>query len=516
MRELSDAELLSAYANDRLESAFAVLVERYIALVYSAARRQVRSAELAEEVTQAVFVILAQKARSLSRRAVLSGWLCRAAHLTARNAERIEARRQRREQEAYMQSCDDQSETNAELWVQVAPLLDEAVAQLGESDRNAVVMRFYEQKPLREVGDALGIDADAAQKRVARAVEKLRKFLGRRGVAYPASAIGLAIQTNSVHAAPAGLAPAAVAAATAKGGLSAGSIAALVKAALKWMLWSQAKVGIVLAGGVLLAAGATTIVVQETGGATKVEKPATNPKKLRMYDRRVLDAAPPQVSIVSVNEPANGGYGSSNGKIMGIRQRALYVVKAAYNFNQMSTRVIVSAELPKGTYDFIASLPDGNEKALQQEVRRVFGVVARRQTIVTNILLLKVAGSNGPALQPGVYQNVELREEPGRFSSQSVSFFTLVQFLEAYFKTPVFDRTGLEGDFDIDLKWDEKRGEHGTLQNPEGLKQALLDQLGVQLVPAREPVEMMIIERAPNTTAVSGAVSNPPASTIIK
>jgi RNA polymerase sigma factor (sigma-70 family) len=176
MRESDDAELLSAYATQRSEEAFSALVQRYLGLVYSAACRQVHNPHLAQEVTQAVFIILAKKAAALRKRTVLSGWLCRTAHLVARNALKTEHRRHHRKQEAHMQSLLNQPE--ADTWMQLAPLLDEAVAQLNDPDRNAIVLRFYQHKPLNEVASILGVNPDAAQKRVSRAVDKLRKFFG--------------------------------------------------------------------------------------------------------------------------------------------------------------------------------------------------------------------------------------------------------------------------------------------------------------------------------------------------
>jgi DNA-directed RNA polymerase specialized sigma24 family protein len=125
---------LSAYANRQSEEAFALLVERHVALVYSAALRQVQNPHLAEEVTQATFTILAQKARQLGARATLGGWLCCTAHFVARNALKAERRRYYREQEAQMESPINESQ--AEIWQQFAPLLDQAVAQRISSDLN--------------------------------------------------------------------------------------------------------------------------------------------------------------------------------------------------------------------------------------------------------------------------------------------------------------------------------------------------------------------------------------------
>jgi RNA polymerase sigma factor (sigma-70 family) len=260
MRDWNDAELLSAYTNQRLEAAFEVLVERYIALVYSAAQRQVQNLQLADEVTQAVFLILARKSNTLNQRVVLSGWLCRTAHLVARNAVKAECRRQRREQEAYMQSLSDESGSTA--WTQLAPMLDEAVAQLSETDRNAVVLRFYERKPLNQVGSVLGVTPDVAQKRVSRAVDKLRKFFSKRGVTLSAAVIAGVVSANSVQAAPVGLATSITAMAT-KGAVASASTLTLIKGALNIMAWTKIKTAILIGAAVVIVAGTTASVITQ-------------------------------------------------------------------------------------------------------------------------------------------------------------------------------------------------------------------------------------------------------------
>lgn len=250
MQTTDDMGLLREYAWRNSEQAFATLVSRHIDLVYSAALRHVENHHQAEEITQAVFVILARKARSLGPRTVLAGWLFRTARLTTANYLRTEARRARREQEAFMQTAPT-GETS-DPWRDVAPMLDDAIAGLREADRNAIVLRFLQGKDYKQVAAALGGTEPAAQMRVGRALDKLRKLFAKRGVALSATALGSLIAANAVQAAPAGLAP-SVSAAAVHGVAITASTLALVKGTLEIMAWTKTKIAIGASLVVLLA-----------------------------------------------------------------------------------------------------------------------------------------------------------------------------------------------------------------------------------------------------------------------
>ena len=235
MSEPTDHELLADYARTASEAAFAQLVARYINLVHSAAQRYAGNEAQAGEITQAVFLILARKAGRLSqggprRHVALGGWLYQTARLTAANALKAETRRQLRDHQAYMESQENQAD--AAVWREIAPLLDDAMGKLGETDRTVLVLRFFEGRTNAETAAALGLAEGAVQKRVQRALEKLRANFAKQGVTHTAQAIAGSVNRYAVLAAPAGL-MALICANAAQGAIIATSITALANGALK-------------------------------------------------------------------------------------------------------------------------------------------------------------------------------------------------------------------------------------------------------------------------------------------
>jgi RNA polymerase sigma factor (sigma-70 family) len=199
----NDLDLLRQFARHRSQDAFTTLVNRHVNLVFSAALRQVRSPQLAEEVAQAVFADLARQAGDLKPDTVLTAWLYQVARRQAVDVVRREARRQLREQIATEMNAMNASTAD---WTHIEPLLDEAMDALDDTDRTAVLLRYFENKSLREVGAAIGVGDDAAQKRVSRAVERLREFFTKRGVTIGASGLAVLLSANAVQSAPVGLA----------------------------------------------------------------------------------------------------------------------------------------------------------------------------------------------------------------------------------------------------------------------------------------------------------------------
>jgi RNA polymerase sigma factor (sigma-70 family) len=200
----NDATLIRQFAAEKCEFAFTELVRRHADLVYTVALRRVRgNSALAQDITQSVFIDLARKAPRLPPDVVLVAWLHRATQLASISVSRAEMRRSAREQQAITMHEWDGNEPSPRN-EGVSPILDEALDQLNDPDRQALLLRFFSRHSLREVGSALGVSEDAARMRVDRALDKLRGLLAKRGIRTTATAFSLFLTANAVQAAPAG------------------------------------------------------------------------------------------------------------------------------------------------------------------------------------------------------------------------------------------------------------------------------------------------------------------------
>jgi RNA polymerase sigma factor (sigma-70 family) len=263
MTDANDITLLREFADRQFEPAFAEIVRRHLNLVYSVALRFTRDSEDAQDVAQAVFILLAQKAGSLRERTSLTGWLYETTRFTAMKFLRSRARRVTREQQALMQSTLNDSNSD-NLWQKLEPFLEEAMSHLDEKDRALIALHFFENKSHTETAAALGIAEWATRKRVARAVEKLRAFFGKRGIVVPTAVFIAVISANSVHAAPVALAKTVTVAAVAKGATASTSILTLSKGALKLMAWTKMKTTAVIGVAAVLAVGTTaTFIIKQ-------------------------------------------------------------------------------------------------------------------------------------------------------------------------------------------------------------------------------------------------------------
>ncbi len=244
-----DQTLLRNYAAKRTEADFAELVRRHVDFVYSTALRQVNGdTHLAQDVTQLVFTDVARKAAALVGHRALAGWLHTSTRYAAAKLVRSEVRRRDREQEAqHMQITDDGDGAAAAEWEKVRPVLDDALGEMEERDREAIILRLIEGRDYGEVGARLTMTANAARMRTDRALDKLRAALARRGITSSAGALALALGNHAMTAAPVGMAGSVAAGAL-------GSAAALGTGVGSLVFMSMSKLQIGVVAG-LVAAG---------------------------------------------------------------------------------------------------------------------------------------------------------------------------------------------------------------------------------------------------------------------
>ena len=288
-------QLLAEYAANGSETAFRELVARYINFVYSTARRLVgEHAHLAEDVTQVVFINLAKKGRALSSGVLLGGWLHQHTYHVATKAVRSERRRQSREREAVeMNTLQDDSEANLQ---KLEPILDEAITRLGNEDRSAILLRFFEHRDFHAVGEALGSSEDAARMRVKRALEKLHFLLKHRGVSLSVAALGAFLTTGVVTAAPVGLA--LTTSRIALAGAAAGTGATLTTI-IKLMTTTKLKL---FSTGLSIAGIASVLLIyrgQQVGPAAEIQPSSQQTAQLSIDD--ATDPARPDKASVQVS-----------------------------------------------------------------------------------------------------------------------------------------------------------------------------------------------------------------------
>jgi RNA polymerase sigma factor (sigma-70 family) len=202
MIEMSETELLQAFRKERSEEAFAELVRRYAGLVYSVARRRLSNAALAEDITQLVFIRFAKTPPKVQSAGELAAWLHRTTLNVTIDTWRSESRRRNREQQAAVMQPETNTATTHAFWDEISPSLDEAIDQLNDEDRQAILLRFFKAKPMRDVGAVLGVSEAAAKMRVGRAVDKLRTQLGASAAATTTVVLAGVLAERSAEAAP--------------------------------------------------------------------------------------------------------------------------------------------------------------------------------------------------------------------------------------------------------------------------------------------------------------------------
>src|SRR6266545_4748546 len=279
MADVTDQNLIRAYVRGRCEQSFGELVHRHVDLVHSTALRVVRDASLAEDVTQRVFLTLARHSVNLQERFSLTGWLHETARNLAINTVRGEERRRRREQEAAAMSNLESNESDA-VWKQIAPHLDEAIAELNSVEREVILWRYFERRTAEQIGGRLGLTPEAAQKRVARALDRLRGILTEGGLTVPTASLTALLSTQAVQSAPVGLAASAITAVSAT-------------------------------SAILPATSTLPIIMASTKAISDGRNKADDRGAFELENARTLLAKAPEIPMIQRNEFRNAGYATS-------------------------------------------------------------------------------------------------------------------------------------------------------------------------------------------------------------
>jgi len=321
--------LLRRFVKDNSEEAFAALSARYLNLVYTVCRREVHDPELAQDVTQAVFLLLARTAPKFRSKTGLPGWLFRTARFTSQNALKQEQRRQYYEEKAAMETQAQEPAEDA-AWNELEPLLNQSLAALREKDRTCILLRFFQGASFAEVGTASGLSEDAARKRVIRSLGKMRQFFAKNGVIIPAVALPVLLTAHAAKAAPV-TCQASIAALT-HSVLAGHTLAALTgshtyqlsEGTLKAMKLIQLKLAVGVTTAVLVGTAATYGVVRGAASAAKSlppikiahpEPPARTPAQEAFVKEILTDSAPSQYRTVALTGKVRRVDGTPAGNI---------------------------------------------------------------------------------------------------------------------------------------------------------------------------------------------------------
>ena len=397
MPDANDMDLMRDFARCNSEAAFAELVQRHINLVYSVAMRFTGQTHDAEDVTQAVFILLAKKAASLRERTVLTGWLYETTRFTASKLLRMKTRRAHHEQEAFMESPLNESESDG-IWRQLAPHLEDAMSRLSERDRVLLALRYYENKSGAEAAALLGIQEDAAHKRTVRAVEKLRTFFSRRGITLSAVVITSAIAAKSVQAAPAGLAATVKAASLMATGAGTFSL-------INFMTLSKLK----LAFNLVVVAAATTAFVIQHQAQTKLH--GENERFKQRIDQLETDNGSFSNRLLAAGDSK---------MLSDERFKELLRLRAAVGMLRQQTNVLGKLLASKANSEW--SSQPSEEKVSPEEKQKLMAIAKMNDATETCLAFLTSAGNNSSQFPTNFDQVASLVGDTNLFQTLTNEF----------------------------------------------------------------------------------------------
>ncbi len=384
-----DFQLLQEHIERNSEEAFRAIVERHAGMVHGTALRIVRDAAVAEEISQAVFILLARKASTLSAGIVLAGWLYQTTRYVALGALRAERRRQQHHREFALMN---DSADPAAVWDQIRPHLDESIAQLGPGDRNALVLRYLEGRSFAEVGAALGTSESAAKMRVGRALDKLRHALGRRGVIVTLAVLAPALTANAAPVVPTALL-AQIASAVLTASAPAPSLLTLINEAIKLMTLQKLKAALIAAAMTLLLIGGGVAVFLVS---TKPGQPPAHPLRLMTFEPMAGEwegtyvthqdgqPDPPQQRVaLSIRTAERGRLCEIDMSLLDRNDQATTTYHFTHALNATGDRIITTDDLGTGRVSLDGPVTEAVHNAVTGEWRAAFRASRPKSADVT-------------------------------------------------------------------------------------------------------------------------------------
>jgi uncharacterized protein (TIGR03435 family) len=480
----NDAELVSKSLTGNRD-AFGQIVARYQSLLCSLAYSATGSLSQSEDLAQETFVAAWKQLHNLREPEKLCAWLCR----ISRNLTYDALRQQGREPSHCAESLEEISESHSPepLPVEQAisneeqAILWRSLERIPEIYREPLVLFYRERQSIESVAKDLDLSEDAVKQRLSRG----RKLLQEQVLAFVEGALektapGKAFTLGVVAALP--LLAASTGVTTAGVTASQGSVGTKGASALTKILLMIKSTKVAVAVAVAMAAAVVTpIVVRQISSA--------DDPRYWEADSAALDKIPPVFILRPTQFARHGGSTRNGDKIMSKDIRVNELLEYAYRFSP--PRMVLPSKLPQEHFDLLLTLPDRPMETLQQAIQDKFGLTAHRETREADVLILKVRNANAPGLQIHTGGDSSLSGQANELTVRNMTIAEWSRNLDWRFAKAVVDQTGLNDRYDIHLQWPPRPGE----SDRDAFQRAMLEQLGLELAPGREPIEMLVVEK---------------------
>ena len=486
---LNDVELVGeSMAGNR--EAFGQIVARYQSLICSLAYSATGSLSQSEDLAQDTFVTAWKQLAGLREPEKLRAWLCG----IARNLINNSLRKQGHEPSHRAESLEGLSESHSPEPLPVEntisneeqAILWRSLERIPEIYREPLILFYREQHSVENVAQILEISEETVHQRLSRG----RKLLHQEVLAFVEGALERTRPGPAFTMGVLAVLPVLGTASMTATGMAASHASTGTKGAGFFAKMLAMTPGAKIAAGaaaVVITAVVTPIVIHQISSAD-------NPRYWEA-DSAGLEKLPPVFVLRPTQFARQGGVTRSGNKIMSKDIRVIELLEYAYGFTH--PRLILPVNVPATHFDLLLTLPDHPLETLQETLRTKFGLTAHRETRATSVLILKVRNPNAPGLQIHLGAGSSLSGDAHELTVRDTAIAGLAESLEWRFDLPVVDQTGLNGRYDIHLQWQPRPGE----SDRDAFRRAMLEQMGLELVPGREAIEMLIVEKVKQAPA---------------